>query len=445
MPYVDYFANSPLMNWAQLHAGPGDVPLRSAAAAYAKIGEALGTAANGTQASTIDLANGWDGLGSERAQAAFRNHSSWVLDQADLAGHLARIAESAAQDNLQAKSSMPSLGEIIAVMQERQRARLGLLFASGTGLGVVASGVAAARVVKAELAYLDLRRRAAQAMATYEARATGTVREVLAIPIQPPPPIVNGPDTGAQLLNRPGSDDHTGVLNELLRNGPDTRGGPEVQDGTGKPGGERISDPTTTDPGQISDPGQDLPPELTDSMVQDLVSHSDPSQIGPELLEQDQLFGTSPTSPTLAAMSGGVGSLVGLGMLGGGLGSMAGASTGFRMPPNWRPGTGMAFGAGTGATGSAPLGRPVNRPAVSAPTARMRRRRKEDEDKPGKVFAPGEHIDVPVLERPPAIGVIEYEPDDELMVDDTEASLVGVLERLDSDSDRDDPQRHEPH
>ncbi|MBF6351339.1 MULTISPECIES: PPE domain-containing protein [Nocardia] len=457
MPFVDYFANSPLANWFQLFSGPGVAPLKGAADAYAEIARALARAASGTDSSTVDMANSWEGLGSERAQAAFRNHSSWVRDQVDLAARIARIAEDSAYDHIQAKRSMPTLAEILKAMVKRAQAHTAMATATASGVGVVGLGVAAMMVAEAEIDYMILRLRAAESMQRYEIQATGTVKELLAIPIEPPPPIVNGPGAGTQLLNGSGPLDHTGVLNELLQNGPDTGSdtgggpdsgpGPGPQDSTG-PGGDGVSDPTTTpsDPvsNQITDPGQNMPPELTDSMIQDLVNHSDPSRIDPELFGQDSLFGTSSTSPTLTAMGGGIGSLVGLGMVGGGLGSMSGAATGFRMPANWKPGTGTAFGAGTGTASTAPVGRPASRPGVSAPTARMRRRRKEDEDKPGKVFAPGEHVDVPVLERPPAIGVIEYEPDDELIVDDdTESSLVGVLERLDGDDH--DARRPEPH
>ncbi|MFI5715858.1 PPE domain-containing protein [Nocardia sp. NPDC051750] len=441
MPFVDYFTYSPLVNWLMLHSGPGAAPLKGAATAYSQIGDALNNAANGTDSSTVDMDNSWEGLASKRAQAAFRNHSSWVRDQAALAADIARIAEDSARDHGQAIASMPTFPEILANIKKRAAARAALTTASASSMGL-GLGVATLMVAAAELEYLDLKRRAGKSMARYEIQATQTVKDLLAIPIEPPPPIVNGPNLGSQPLSGSAPVDHTGVLNELLQNGPGPGSGPSGPDATG-PGGDSVTDPVGSSdpvPDQIADPTQNLPPELTDPMVQDLINPTDPGQFGPESFGQDVLDGTSYSSPTLAAMSGGVGSLVGLGMVGGGLGSMSGASTGFRMPANWKPGTGTAFGA---STGTAPLGRPAAPTRVSAPTARMRRRRKEDEDKPGKVFAPGEQVDVPVLERPPAIGVIEYESDDELIVDDTEALLVGVLERLDSDSD--DERRHEPH
>ncbi|MEU6831332.1 hypothetical protein ABZ894_22005 [Nocardia beijingensis] len=109
--------------------------------------------------------------------------------------------------------------------------------------------------------------------------------------------------------------------------------------------------------------------------------------------------GNAPYSTPLIGMSGGVGSLVGLGMLRGVLGSVSGAATGFRLPMNCAPGIGTAFGAGTGNLSAAPASRALPRKGVGAPTAPMRRRGKEeDKDKPAKVFVPGEQLEVPVLE-----------------------------------------------
>ncbi|WP_280450551.1 hypothetical protein, partial [Nocardia cyriacigeorgica] len=46
------------------------------------------------------------------------------------------------------------------------------------------------------------------------------------------------------------------------------------------------------------------------------------------------------------------------------------------------------------------------------PNARRRRRDREELRKPAAVFTAGETQEVPVLEKPPAIGVIEYHDDD---------------------------------
>jgi hypothetical protein len=58
------------------------------------------------------------------------------------------------------------------------------------------------------------------------------------------------------------------------------------------------------------------------------------------------------------------------------------------------------------------------------------RRRRDDEKKPSKVFVPGEPQDVPVLEQPPVIGVIEY-VDSDGRDDSTpeQVHAVGVIER----------------
>lgn len=70
-----------------------------------------------------------------------------------------------------------------------------------------------------------------------------------------------------------------------------------------------------------------------------------------------------------------------------------------------------------------------------APKARMRRRR-DDEKRSSKVFVPGEPQDVPVLEQPPVIGVIEYEDRDgrdEPMLESVPA--VGIIERNDNEDE----------
>ncbi|MBO0855729.1 MAG: hypothetical protein J2P18_18415, partial [Nocardia sp.] len=118
-------------------------------------------------------------------------------------------------------------------------------------------------------------------------------------------------------------------------------------------------------------------------------------------------------SPTLAGMSGGVGSVVTLGMVRGGAGAMSGAATGFRMPAGALGNQAVrAFGASSAEpepeqTPSAP------RRGVTAPEERMRRRR-DQERKPSKAFVPGEPEEIPELIAPPALGIVgdpDYDDD----------------------------------
>lgn len=441
MPFFDYFAMGPLANWLALHSGPGAAPLDAASKAYTGINRALNLAADGADGSNRAIEVSWEGMTSDRAQASLRKHTAWVRDQAALAAKVSSLAAKGAEAHGQALALMPSLADIVAAIKARKAAYAAAAVGSTTQLGLLTLGLVAA----AEANYRRVQGQAAGAMEVYEVRAIETVMGLAALEIVPPPQLI----TGGGGVGDPSSPyvplDHSTPLNDLIHNGPDS--GPMTTDtGTGPTDGPQpVGDSTTpgsdpTDP--ISDPQPGSQADRAASDIEralssgDLPADSGVGDLGPDALGQDGFYGTSPYSTTLAGMSGGIGSLVGLGMLSGGLGSMSGASTGFRMPANWAPGTGTAFGAGTGNPSAAPASRALPRKGVSAPTAQMRRRRKEeDKDKPAKVFVPGEQLEVPVLERPPAIGVIEY-GDDDIPEDTTsDAVLVGVLDRFDAEAE----------
>ncbi|RMI29513.1 hypothetical protein EBN03_25930 [Nocardia stercoris] len=105
---------------------------------------------------------------------------------------------------------------------------------------------------------------------------------------------------------------------------------------------------------------------------------------------------------------GGLGGMTNLSLVRGGMGSMPGTASGFRMPGSWQNG-GKAFGAGTAVEEPEPI---APRRAVSVTGPRNQRRR-DPEKRSGKVIVPGEPEDVPVLELPPEIGVIGYSLDDQ--------------------------------
>lgn len=65
----------------------------------------------------------------------------------------------------------------------------------------------------------------------------------------------------------------------------------------------------------------------------------------------------------------------------------------------------------------------------------MRRRRQDkEENKKSKVFVPGEFEEVPVLEKPPIVGVIEYADSDRRDDLAEQAVAVGVIEREEDDT-----------
>ncbi|MEV3960095.1 PPE domain-containing protein [Nocardia sp. NPDC050193] len=445
MPFFDYLALDPLMIRNMMDDGPGAMPLDNTSNAYSGVETALDSAAAGTDGLMTTMAEAWPGgLSSQRAQSAFRNHNQWVRRQATVASALSKAAATSAALHRAVDAFIPSKLEILAAIAKRAAAASAAAAASGTPAALVATGAVAA----AELEYTALRIRAGAGMAAYEANALNIVSGLISLPIEPPPPIVV-PTGGSGTVNPP---DTGGVLQDLVTNGPNS----EVLTGDHHPT-QTPGDPTqsTSDPGQSTggndggggDPGTDpTQPPTQSTPDQPLSDIQQPigseSAMGPgtenyglDSANPESLYGTSPGSSTLAGLSGGAGSLVALGMARGGIGMMPGAATGFRLPGGWTPGSGTPFGASSGAPSGAPVRNTPRR--VSAPTARMRRRRKEEEERTGKVFTPGEQFEVPVLERPPAIGVIEYqdeEPDTELLVD---SSLVGVLDRLDDEVEQD--------
>ncbi|WP_433491903.1 PPE domain-containing protein [Nocardia grenadensis] len=445
MPFFEYFALDPLVIRNMMDNGPGALPLINTSTAYDGVETALDSAASGTDGLLTTMAEAWPGgLSTQRAQSAFRKHNEWVRQQAAVASFLSKAASASAELHRAVDAAIPSRVEIVAAIAKRAAATTAAAATAGTPAGTVATAAVAA----AEAEYMVLRLRAGAGMMAYEAGAMEVVSTLLSIPIEPPPPIVVAPD-GSGPVNPP---DTSGPLQDLLTNGPNS----DVLTGDHHPT-QTTGDPTqsTGDPGQSTggsdggsgDPGTDPtqpPTQATpDQPVSDIQQPiGSESAMGPgtetyglDSANPDSLYGTSPTSPTLAGLGGGAGSLVALGMARGGIGMMPGAATGFRLPGGWTPGSGTPFGASSGAPTGAPVRNAPKR--VSAPTARMRRRRKEEEERTGKVFTPGEQLEVPVLERPPAIGVIEYqdeEPEAELLID---SSLVGVLDRLDDEVEQD--------
>lgn len=444
MPFVDYMMLDPRSNWTLLNSGEGAVPLINTAAAYEGVRSALDSSASSADGSLAEMDAVWPGgLGSERAQSAFRKHNEWVRVQSSAAGVLAQIADAGAQLHATVVGLMPSILQITL-------AEANLIEAIGEFVSTVntpASLITGPRLATAVGLYMEVWGQAAYSMATYEAGAVQVVSALATVPIVPPPPIAVPTGGGFSPTL-----DTSGPLTDLAENGPNSQllsdhpvqstadGTQSTGDGTQSTGdGTQSAGDGTQSTGDgggsdsVTDPTQSQTlPDQSPSTIESVRDGSLGSDGASSY--SDSMLG-NPQSPTLAGLSGGVGSAVALGMMRGGIGSMPGAATGFRMPGSWTPGTGTPFGATTGAPSGAPVRNAPNR--VSAPTARMRRRRKEEEERTGKVFTPGEQFEVPVLERPPAIGVIEYEddtPEDELLAD---SSLVGVLDRLDDEVEPD--------
>ncbi|WP_406231651.1 PPE family protein [Nocardia sp. NBC_01009] len=434
----------PEVNSARLMPITGGVSTADTAAAYATMADALNFASSASEAAMNRMAPGWDGPTSDRAQAAFRRHAAWQREQSIVARKCEASAAEVAAAYGAALGAMPKLFEILAV-----RALSSTLIATNT-MNQNWPGIFAC-----EAAYDIMWGEAAGVMFGYQADAFGALA-ALPTPVPPPPIVSGGGDSGInQKSGVPADKNPPPPWSET---GPKDTNPPESGKGDGGNGngkgdggngnGDGGSDPSdpTPDPGDTNpnpnpnpDPGQQLPEgeqaasdvnnalsSMTDSLGDSSVDGGSPDDHG--------FYGTSPYSSTLAGLNGGVGSVAALGMLRGGLGSMPGASTGFRMPANWAPGRGTPFGATPGNLTSGPAQQGPLRRGATAPKANMRRRRRDEERTKSKVFVPGEPEEVPVLEQPPVIGVIEYadgERQDEPI--DEQTMLVGVIEKDDDD------------
>ncbi|WP_280437554.1 PPE domain-containing protein [Nocardia carnea] len=453
MPFFEYFALEPIQNRDLIDSGPGAAPLYNTSHAYSALDNALESAATGTDGLLKTMADAWPtGLSSQRAQAAFADHNKWVRDQAMISARVAELADRGASLHNKALAAMPPRLEIELVMAALA-ATAAVMGASGTiasaGAGPVSAAAAlvfasaSAAHALAEAKYFELRMRAGGAMAGYEIGAIGLVLDLATVAgsLTPPPPIAM-PGPGSVPTPEP---QVVGPLQNLIDKGPDSPyysadtgpgqgpgggpessgGGPETGGDTGKtgPGGEGPDPgPSGLDQQPLSDPQQPLGPQSGFDSGLD--------SYGADTSTTSPLLGVSSESTTLAALNGGAGALTGYGMVRGGIGSMPGAATGFRLPTGWSPGAGTAFGAPNAASAPAAPARNAAK-RVSAPTARMRRRRQDEEARNGKVFTPGEQFEVPELERPPAIGVIEYQDEEQEIDLHADSSLVGVLDRLD--------------
>ncbi|MFX0579080.1 PPE domain-containing protein [Nocardia nepalensis] len=438
LPFI-FIAQTPEEIIGQLLGGPGIFSLQATSDAYRLMAAQLDAAAADTDGSMTEMGETYRGLSSDQAQAAFRNHANSLRDQAVVALRTAQVADDALAIYTGAQSAMEVVAAHLAEFYARQAA-------SALTIGTPAWPAA----LIAEMEYLEIKFEATAVMVGYAAALIPTLA-TLPPPITPPPPIVtNGGDISPFLQ---GDAPVSNTNPEIVGGHPNTTTPNTTTPTNTDPGANNVNDPGTdpgngnpTDPGQPpTDPTQPpgdaaQPPANADQPLSPLNDAAgNPALDGSGNPSMDQgLYGTSTDSPTLAGLNGGVGSAVALGMARGGLGSMPGSSTGFRMPSSWLRGAGATYGPASNpvATGPATRGGPPRR--VVAANARMRRRRRDEERKPGKVFVPGEQLEVPVLEKPPVIGVIEYDDRPAEPVIEQEV-LVGVIERAEDVSESNSP------
>ncbi|TLG12413.1 PPE domain-containing protein [Nocardia cyriacigeorgica] len=437
-----FAALSPLAMSIALNTGPGPWAMEQTATAYRAIAQTMAVAVGCSEAHTAALAASWKGDTSNGALAAYRRHTAWLQQQAEIATQVAVRCDAQAAAYMQARAIMPRPEAILA-----NRARAATL-----AVGATMAGASAAALAANEAEYMVMRAMAAAAMAMYEAESQANAAS-LPPPIPPPaitsasgggmvPPLTSllpgaganssdwgqggqsgefggggsqfdssGGQDGPSSSGNGGTGDGGGGGGSDTGSGPSDSGGGGSSGDGGSSGGDTLpSDGGGTGPGDAAptDPGLGDSVNAPETLSDMGGSGTDPFSQG--AMDGDPgFFGTSPESTTLAGLQGGAGSAVALGMVRGGIGAMSGAATGFRMPPSWSlRAPGATFGAPV-VPASGPAA-PRNAPprGAIAPNTRRRRRDREELRKSAAVYTPGEPQEVPVLEKPPAIGVIEY-------------------------------------
>ncbi|MFI6776244.1 PPE domain-containing protein [Nocardia sp. NPDC050412] len=437
-----FIAQTPEEIIARLLGGPGITGTLLTSAGYQAMALQLHAAAAATEGSMTQMSGSWQGLSAEKAQLAFRNHAMWLREQALVAEQTGLLADQVASIYSGAATAMAGVAAWLAEFRLKEAALV-----ATTAMGAPTGPL----LIAQEMEYFAIKAAATGVMVSYAGALLPTLA-ALPPPIEAPP-IVTGGDPGMQMdytsYDNPttyGGTEHstTGTTETTTTHTPSDTGGPNDtgggdnetggSDNGGSGGNDSPTDPTPTDPTNSATPTdpEQLAPQADPGA---LSGDSGANGLDYGSADQMELVGTSQYSTTLAGLNGGVGSLVALNMLRGGVGSMPGASTGFRMPSNWNLGASRVFGATPAQTGPGPMGPRSGPPrGAVAPKSRMRRRR-DDEKRGSKVFVPGEPQEVPVLEKAPVIGVIEYADGsgrDEPVLEPVLA--VGVIERVEDEA-----------
>lgn len=434
-------AMPPEINILRLLGGPGVFTTLISSATFSLAAAQLNATAATFDGSTSEMATTWQGLSSSNAQGAFRNYAAWLREQAAVAAEAGTLVDTMAGAFSAAQSEMSAVAAWLSSFRARETV---MLAAAATMPG------AAAGLVAMEAEYMAIWAAAAGVMGGYAGEVVPALA-ALPPPLTAPPIVTGGGSDPTQYLNIGDPPGPPGPPSPPPPGPTDPGGPPNGPTGTDGPTGTNDPTPNGDDLGSLGDKDPtDLRP--TDP-AGDSTTPTDAERLAPDMssggtggdsgvngidgisADQQGFYGTSPYSTTLAGLNGGMGSLVGLGMLSGGVGQMSGASTGFRMPSNWNPGAGRAFGAVASEPSVGPAANRAPRRGVSAPEARMRRRRRDkEENKKSKVFVPGEFEEVPVLEKPPIVGVIEYADSDRRDDLAEQAVAVGVIEREEDDT-----------
>ncbi|BCK55298.1 hypothetical protein NWFMUON74_30700 [Nocardia wallacei] len=360
----------------------------------------------------VEMGETWRGISSDAAQAAFRRYTDSLRAQADVAVQTSTLLLEAEGAYKIAYHAMLAVEAELMEFTARQTALL------------AASTVAAPALPMLMLMEVESAAIFAAAVAVME-QYSATLVPILASfpPPVPSQPVVSGsggsetPSVSADLV---ASSLYSPTSDRTQRDSASDSGSSASGDGGNELGpnavrAERsladraITTPSAEGAQSISgvDPatyltgrGEDMAGSGADAAREGVNDAAgDPTNSG--LTEVPPSSSTSGSSATAA--SSGV-----IGMTRGGPASMAGATTGFRMPANWQSRPSPTFGAVPTESANAPVPQPVAPRGVVAPQARSRRRGDESAVKVSKVVGYGTPQDIPTLEAQPVVGVIEY-------------------------------------
>lgn len=386
-----------------------------AADALDELNAGVSSAAAASQGAVGKLMVTFTGRAASNTRHAFGQLDGWANQQAGLLSAAGDKLRAMGLANQAARASMAEIGQALVA---NDLARNAALAAAPTNMGAGAAGA----LVALEAAHVGLSLAATQTQATYSAAiaANSTLT-----PLTTAPAIANGGAGGlGPISNDIGGAPFGSGNTPIPSGGSPTAGSSPTLPGGGNPVGggglpsSPVGNPTApagggspTNPIAPSAPGP--PTAGTPVAPAGNPLPSLPSLPGLPGGGAGDGAGTNVagTSPTLAALAGGAGSIVPIGMVSGGFGSVSGSSTGFRLPTRWS--------ARTAATSSAlaeeeademsPLAQPAPKGAIAPESTRRRDRKTTDRS---AVVVPGGHGGAADLEQPSIVGVIEYAEED---------------------------------
>jgi hypothetical protein len=406
-----------------LFDGPGILPTMLTVASYTSVATQFHAAAAGVDGSMLLMNESWRSPSADKAQGAFRVYSSWLREQGDVAHRTAAALTQGAEAYTTAQQGMSAVQAWLTEFELRQNALASTPHTFPIMLALESESFA---ILGAAVGVMGI----------YE----GNLSKAIAAFPEPTiaQPIVN--NSGALGVPNGYSDPTSDLLNSglspihsAISGSSSSNPGSTVQQSAGESGqsADPVSQAGSTSP---TDPQTGTPDLSSQTPAMD----SETNEYGNNSLDSTENQSIDTNSGYTAGYAGfgaGMGGYAVLGMTRGGLGTMSGSATGFRLPANWASRATRSFGAAEVEAEAEPVLRQGTAPkGATAPEAQMRRR-KEEKVRSGKVIVPGEDLEVPELESGNLeIGVLGYVEEfaDEPITDDS--LTIGVIDRVDGEA-----------